>query len=223
MVAAVFFFIAAEFAAQAGVVAPAAQAAADEPKPTVIQNAGKPMAVGFQCTNDDIQWAGLSCSEEAPCPVYLELTAVESVGNKIFAAGNIHSATSTLYSILLASDDAGKTWREMICFLEGEFKAKPQIAYSVCSGKPGWNVKYKKSGKALCTLYPEKDGFVALVVLGQGDRAAFDLNRREYCSYITGLYDKATLFNGTKWLMINVTDERIFEDVKMLIEMKVKK
>jgi hypothetical protein len=120
-------------------------------------------------------------------------------------------------------ESAGAIWGEMTGFLEVNFKSKPQIAYSVCSGKPGWNVKYKKSGKALCTLYPEKDGFVALAVLGQGDRAAFDLNRGEYCSYITGLYEQATLFNGTKWLMISVTDEKIFKDVKKLINMKVKK
>jgi hypothetical protein len=112
MTAAGFFFIAAAAAGQVTGGPAAGQGAAEEPKTAVLQNAGKPMVVDFRCTNDDIQWAGLNCSEEEPCPVYLELTAVESVGNKIFAAGNIHSAASTLYSILLASDDAGKTWRE---------------------------------------------------------------------------------------------------------------
>jgi hypothetical protein len=73
---------------------------------------GKPLLVPPRCTDEDITWAGLSCSEEEPCPIYLELTAVEAVGNKIFAIGNIHSTTVTLYSILLASDDAGTTWRE---------------------------------------------------------------------------------------------------------------
>lgn len=120
-------------------------------------------------------------------------------------------------------ENAGKLWQEMLSFIETGFKAKPKIAYSICSGKPGWNVKYKKGSKALCTLYPEKDCFVALVVLGQGDREAFDLFRGEYCDYITGLYDKATLFNGTKWLMIRVADQTVFEDVKKLILMKVKK
>ncbi|HBC91758.1 MAG TPA: hypothetical protein DCZ10_02335 [Pelotomaculum sp.] len=81
----------------------------------------------------------------------------------------------------------------------------------------------KKGGKALCTLYPEKDCFVTLIVLGQGDRTLFDQSREDYCTYITGLYDQAKLFNGTKWLMIGVTDERILEDVKKLITMKVKK
>ncbi len=81
-------------------------------QPKILQNAGKPMRVPVQCTDDDIQWAGLTCSEEEPCPVYLELSAVEAVGNKLFLIGNIHSSTTTLYSLLLTSDDAGKTWRE---------------------------------------------------------------------------------------------------------------
>ncbi len=85
---------------------------AQEPEKPPLQNTGKPMQVEFRCTADDIQWAGLSCSEEEPCPIYLELSVVESVGNRIFAAGNIHSGIGTLYSILLASDDAGKNWRE---------------------------------------------------------------------------------------------------------------
>ena len=94
-------------------------AAGEPPAAQVMQNTGAPMQVAFRCTNDDIQWAGLSCSEEEPCPVYLELAAVESVGNKIFAAGNIHSSSGTLYSILLSSDDSGKTWREPHLRLRG--------------------------------------------------------------------------------------------------------
>jgi len=78
----------------------------------VLQNLGKPMRVEFNCTDSDMLSAGMSCSEEEPCPVYLELSAAEAVGNKLFAAGNIHSAQATLYSILLASEDGGKTWRE---------------------------------------------------------------------------------------------------------------
>src|SRR6476660_3523013 len=73
---------------------------------------GTPMKLPFQCTNEYMDWAGMSCSVEEPCPVYLELAAVESVGNRIFLAGNLHSSSVTLYSVLLASDDGGKTWVE---------------------------------------------------------------------------------------------------------------
>jgi photosystem II stability/assembly factor-like uncharacterized protein len=85
--------------------------AAVEPA-AVLENSGKPMTLPFRCTQDDIEWAGLSCSENEPCPVYLEITAAEAVGSQIFATGNLHSDTVTLYSVLLRSQDAGKTWRE---------------------------------------------------------------------------------------------------------------
>jgi hypothetical protein len=70
------------------------------------------MLVPFQCTADDIQLAGMTCSEDEPCPVYLEISSVGAVANRIVLAGNIHSAETTLYSVLLASEDGGRTWRE---------------------------------------------------------------------------------------------------------------
>ena len=90
----------------------AAAALAQQPEPAPLSYTGKPIVVPFQCTDDDIQWAGLSCSDEEPCPMYLELAAVEPMGNKLFAVGNIHAPAITLYSVLLASEDAGQTWRE---------------------------------------------------------------------------------------------------------------
>jgi len=70
------------------------------------------MRVVYECTAADTQAAGLGCSEEDPCPVYLELSNVEAVGGKVFITGNLHTPTATLYSILLASEDAGNTWSE---------------------------------------------------------------------------------------------------------------
>jgi Neuraminidase (sialidase) len=79
---------------------------------TPLENTGKPMHVVYECTAADTQAAGIGCSEEDPCPVYLELANVDSVAGKIFATGNLHTPMATLYAILLASDDAGKTWTE---------------------------------------------------------------------------------------------------------------
>jgi len=93
-------------------VAPPAQSET-VPEPPVLVNTGKPMVVPFQCTREDVGSAGFSCSEDAPCPVYLELGAAASAGNKFYAVGNIHSDAVTLYSVLLGSDDAGRTWREI--------------------------------------------------------------------------------------------------------------
>jgi len=90
---------------------PDPQAAAASPA-AALRNDGKPMPVPFQCSDEDIRWAGMSCLEDAPCPVYLEIASVEAVGNRILAVGNIHGDAVTLYSVLLSSDDGGLTWRE---------------------------------------------------------------------------------------------------------------
>lgn len=55
---------------------------------------------------------GLTCSEDEPCEVYLELVGVESVAGRIFLTGNLHTRDVTMWSILLVSEDAGKTWTE---------------------------------------------------------------------------------------------------------------
>ena len=118
-------------------------------------------------------------------------------------------------------EGAAKTrWKSLLGFIEGEFNAKPQISYSVCAGKPGWNVKYKKGGKALCTLYPEKERFIALVVLSSGDMDVFDLVKSSYTDDLNALYENCKPFNGTKWLMTSVTDDDILEDVKKLLKLK---
>jgi hypothetical protein len=79
---------------------------------TPLANSGKPMRVLYECTPADTQAAGLGCSDEDPCPVYLELSNVEAVGVKIFVTGNLHTPMATLYSILLESEDNGSTWTE---------------------------------------------------------------------------------------------------------------
>jgi hypothetical protein len=82
------------------------------PSKPVLQNSGVPMSLPFECGDEDIQTTGLTCTVEHPCAVYLELTSVEAAGARLFVTGNLHTASSTLSSVLLASDDGGKTWQE---------------------------------------------------------------------------------------------------------------
>jgi photosystem II stability/assembly factor-like uncharacterized protein len=85
----------------------------------VFTYSGKPITLPFRCTAEDIHAAGLDCTEDDPCPVYLELSAVESTGIRIIAAGNIHTASATLYGVLVASEDNGHTWREVFDRVRG--------------------------------------------------------------------------------------------------------
>ena len=57
--------------------------------------------------------AGTPCWTDLAVPdVDAALDAVAAEGDKLFVAGNLHTAAVTLFSTLLASDDGGHTWRE---------------------------------------------------------------------------------------------------------------
>jgi len=94
------------------------------PAPPRLEFTSKPLAVPFACSEETLEPLGLACTEQEPCAVFLELAALEVVGSSIFLTGNLHSDSQTYSSILLASEDGGKTWRE----------ATPRIPLAILDG-----------------------------------------------------------------------------------------
>jgi len=86
--------------------------AAAQPTSQVLKNTGEPIRVPFDCAEDELQAAGLLCTEAEPCAIYLELNSLAPAGKKLFLGGDLHATSGTLSSILLASDDGGATWKE---------------------------------------------------------------------------------------------------------------
>lgn len=74
--------------------------------------AQSPTRLPVNCTLELVHKLDLDCTSDAPCPLFLELSDAEAVGERIVLAGNIHTASETLESVLLVSDDGGKTWTE---------------------------------------------------------------------------------------------------------------
>lgn len=72
----------------------------------------RPLMVDYACPPEDIESFGMSCSPDDPCPVFLELSSIEAVGAKVFVAGNLHTASTTLFTVLLMSEDSGKSWTQ---------------------------------------------------------------------------------------------------------------
>lgn len=113
-----------------------------------------------------------------------------------------------------------KLWQGINSFLQERYKALPNIAYSKCSAKPGWNVKYQKSGKSLCTLYPERDGFIALVVITLDLLPVIEELSDQFETEVMDTVRSARPFNGTKWLMIQVRKSEVLDNVKQLLLLK---
>ncbi len=123
--------------------------------PPVLENTGKPMVLPFECSAESLQLSGLTCSEEEPCPLFLELTAVDSAGDRIVVAGNVHSTSVTLATILLASEDAGHSWREVHPHIAGADLDRIQFL----DAETGW-----VSGEVLAPL--QRDPFLLVTTDG---------------------------------------------------------
>jgi hypothetical protein len=74
--------------------------------------AQEPVRVAYECTEEDADALGLTCTMDDPCPVFLELASAEAAGGRLLVAGNLHTKNVTLYGVVLASDDNGATWTE---------------------------------------------------------------------------------------------------------------
>ena len=114
---------------------------------------------------------------------------------------------------------AEELWQKLNQYIKSTYKTTPKAAYSGCSSQPGWNFKYQKSGKALCTLYPEKGKFIVLVVV----TLLFieSLNESGYANpFIWDIIEAARPFNKTKWLMIPVENRAAMESILELISLK---
>lgn len=113
-------------------------------------------------------------------------------------------------------------WRELCCFVEENWSSVPSVEYSRCSGAPGWNVKYKKGSKAICTLYPNEGYYTCMISVGRKQTEETEILLLSCTKYLQELYSNADLFNGGRWLMIDVTSPEILDDVKELIKVRMK-
>lgn len=125
-------------------------------------------------------------------------------------------------SLLEISDFiASPLWNGLCSWAEESYQIEPKVEHSTCSGAPGWNVKYKKSSRALCTLYPDEGQFTALITVGAKEAPEAELLLPTCSDYIRALFARTQTFNGARWLMIRVTDAAVLEDVKKLIRLRV--
>lgn len=108
--------------------------------------------------------------------------------------------------------------------LSAQYCVEPHLEFSKCNFAYGWNLKYKKSGKALCTVYPHEGFFTVLVVVGQREKAAVLEKMETFCPEIQAIYRETREGLGQKWLMIRLDDcGTQYQDVLRLIAIRMQK
>ena len=118
-------------------------------------------------------------------------------------------------------------WNDLAEYLQQTYNVKPKIEYSGCKmdkgAWKGWNIKYKKGGKSLCTLYPKQGYFLSLITISEKDAIEADLLIPFCTDYIQELYHNTQFGkNYGKMLGIEVTSNDVLSDMKKLMALRVK-
>ena len=116
-------------------------------------------------------------------------------------------------------------WSDLADYLKQTYNVKPETEYSYCmmdkGAWKGWNVKYKKGGKSLCTLYPKRGYFLSLITIAEKDAAEADLIIPSCTDYVQELYRRTGFGkNYGKMLGIEVTSEDILRDMKEFMALR---
>ena len=105
--------------------------------------------------------------------------------------------------------------------MKTKYNCNEKIEFSSCSWEYGWSVKFKKSGKTLCTIYPQENYFTVLVVVGQKEKEAVEALLQECTPELRDIYSQTKTGNGQKWLMIDLEDnDEMYSDVFRLIDIR---
>ena len=107
--------------------------------------------------------------------------------------------------------------------IKDTYQCSEKIEYSSCSLEKGWNVKFKKAGRTLCTIYPRENYFTVMVVVGAREKAAVEEMLPQCTAALQTIYHQTQEGNGQRWLMIDLEDEdELYHDTLRLIRIRRK-
>lgn len=85
-----------------------------------------------------------------------------------------------------------------------------------------YEYKYRRGGKTLCALYAKEQTIGFMVILGKDERTKFESMREMFSNAVQKIYDETTTFHDGKWLMFELKDTSLFNDIERLLSIKRK-
>ena len=85
-----------------------------------------------------------------------------------------------------------------------------------------YEYKYRRGGKTLCALYAKEQTIGFMVILGKDERTKFESMREMFSNAAQKIYDETTTFHDGKWLMFELKDTSLFNDIERLLSSKRK-
>ena len=121
--------------------------------------------------------------------------------------------------IRLALGSLYPLWERLIRFIAINYQIAGEFSFWGPE-RSGWNLRYRKKGKALVALYPQKERIMAQVVLGRAQaERALGLKLGEK---VGNMLREAPQLHDGRWLFIPILNEADTEDVEQLLLVKMR-
>lgn len=95
-------------------------------------------------------------------------------------------------------------WRELRQFVVETYDVVPFLQ---CGGpRYGWNLQHRKGGRPLCELYPERESFTAMIVLGKREMEQALARKDSFGLTIQQALTGTPRYHDGCWMYIRIDD-----------------
>lgn len=113
-----------------------------------------------------------------------------------------------------------KKFDEVINFIEENYDFNKEICYG---GKNfGVLIRFRRSGKTLISIFPEKNCFSCVLVYGKKEIEQFEARKNEFSDYMNAIFSETKQYHDGKWMLIRIEDEKYINELKEMIKIKKK-
>jgi len=113
-----------------------------------------------------------------------------------------------------------KYWQAIQRFIEEVYTGVFQPEW-LDGGKHGWYLRYKKS-KSFCSLVPERNRLIVLIVFGKDERTKAEATLGQLSPGVRSDYEKAPTYHDGKWMVTAVDSRQVVSDIGRLLAVKRK-
>ena len=113
---------------------------------------------------------------------------------------------------------AAVLWSSLREYLSVHYEHIPELDFG--GRNYGWSIRYRKSGKTLVTLYPERNAFTALVVLGKKEVGKTEGFQDKLSIRVRKLLQETDQLHDGRWLWIRPSSKADVQSIKLLLSAK---
>lgn len=83
-----------------------------------------------------------------------------------------------------------------------------------------YEYKFRRGGKTLCALYPRKNSFGFMVVLGRAEQQVVQQEWAEFSAATRAIYTETPTYHDGRWLMLDMKGDALLPDAFKLLRVK---